>query len=146
MRKSLFSMLIVILALLNAGCADNAQSEHLNASVSPAIQDLDLPTEIGVQFGDGHSLKLTDENLIRRIIEDVKGLGYREVKLPDQVGQGFVLKFADQGRDQEYEYISTGYLRVERKLFQAVDEDRVTEINDYVIEYARNEIPGLLGE
>ncbi|MFC5467434.1 hypothetical protein ACFPPD_01805 [Cohnella suwonensis] len=144
--RMLLPVAIIALAMLLSACGNDTKpvgSAAGEASPFSVLQE-SAHKQVDGQFGDGNRLTVSDEDLIWRIINDLREMDYRKIEVPDRVGQNFVIRIVDNGK--EFEYNSTGYLSVDDKLYGAGDQARIDRINDYVVDYGRLTIPGLLGE
>jgi hypothetical protein len=142
MRISMISILFIILSLQLTACNKNKDISSrviINQSLRDADEDAD---ELLIEYGDGNQITLSERISIRKIVGYLKEMSYEEVDLPDTVGQNFTLKLS---REKELYYMSSGYLRINETLYKASNADIVAELNDYIVNYGLEEIPGLLG-
>src|SRR4051812_23405383 len=115
MRKSLIFILIIVLASWLTACKknnDDATGIFVNNSIEENIN------EIPIQYGDGNRTIMDDGQSISHVIQSLKSMNYKEVELPDTVGQSFTLQLS---RVKELEYVSTGYIRINETLYKASD-------------------------
>jgi hypothetical protein len=142
MRISIISILFIILSLQLTACNNNKDIPSrviINQSLRDAVEGVD---EILIDYGDGNQITLSESVSIRKILGYLKAMSYEEVDLPDTVGQSFTLKLS---REKELYYMSSGYLKINETLYKASNADIVAELNDYIVNYGLEEIPGLLG-
>jgi hypothetical protein len=142
MRISMISILFIILSLQLTACNKNKDIQSsfiINQSLRDAVEGAD---EILIEYGDGNQITLSERASIQEILGNLKAMSYEEVDLPDAVGQSFTLKLS---RGKELYYMSTGYLKFNETLYKASNADIVAELNDYIVNYGMEEIPGLLG-
>jgi hypothetical protein len=142
MRISIISILFIILSLQLTACNNNKDIPSrviINQSLRDAVEGVD---EILIDYGDGNQITLNESVSIRKILGYLKAMSYEEVGLPDTVGQSFTLKLS---REKELYYMSSGYLKINETLYKASNADIVAELNDYIVNYGLEEIPGLLG-
>jgi hypothetical protein len=142
MRISIISILFIILSLQLTACNQNNDVPSrviINQSLRDAVEGAD---EIQIDYGDGNQITLSESVSIRVILGYLKSMSYEEVDLPDGVGQSFTLKLS---REKELYYMSSGYLKINETLYKASNADIVAKLNDYIVNYGLEEIPGLLG-
>jgi hypothetical protein len=141
MRKSTIVILFIVLFSLLTACNKNNDNEDtMGIFVNNSIEeDTD---DILIKYGDGNQTFMDDGQSISHVIRSLKSMNYKEVELPDTVGQSFTLQLS---RVKELEYISTGYLRINETLYKASNADIVAELNEFVIQYGLEEFPELLG-
>jgi hypothetical protein len=142
MKISIISILFIILSLQLTACNNNKDIPSrviINQSLRDAVEGVD---EILIDYGDGNQITLSESVSIRKILGYLMAMSYEEVDLPDTVGQSFTLKLS---REKELYYMSSGYLKINETLYKASNADIVAELNDYIVNYGLEEIPGLLG-
>ncbi len=129
MRKSTIVVLIIVLASLLTACNKNKDDTTGNFVNNSIEEDTE---EILIKYGDGNQIMIDDGQSISRVVRNLKAMSYKEVDLPDTVGQSFTLQLS---REKEIEYVSTGYLRINETLYKASNADIVAELNEFVIAY-----------
>ncbi|WP_152619530.1 hypothetical protein [Cohnella kolymensis] len=102
-------------------------------------QSLTAPQQIVIHFGDGNTIQLDDKLIIEKIINDLKAMPYKKVSGPDEVGQSFTFEFSS-----DKQYSSTGYFVINKKYYKVTDQELVSELNKYVVDYGRTFVPQLL--
>ncbi|MGO4274991.1 hypothetical protein AB4Z22_35040 [Paenibacillus sp. TAF58] len=133
MKTFVISLMLLLLLIPVFGC----NSKSLNANISESIM---IPEEIKVKFGDGNELTLSDKAIIEKVIGDIKSIDFEPIKIPDSVGQNFTLKLVNG-----LEYISTGYLKINKSYYKAKDTTIVVNLDNYIVALGKEKIPGLLG-
>ncbi|WP_442602329.1 hypothetical protein [Paenibacillus sp. KN14-4R] len=131
--KNTLKILVIVLFLIPVfGCNKGLPERNLSKTIL-------TPNEIKVKYGDGNELILGDKDAIEKIINEIKTNNYELIDAPLSVGQNFTLKITG-----ELDYLSTGYLKLNKTYFKAIDEKSVKDLDTYIVSLGKVNIQGLL--
>ncbi|KRE91147.1 hypothetical protein ASG89_34470 [Paenibacillus sp. Soil766] len=132
-------LLICILSLMFVSGCDNSSDNLNHQKEAPKITD-SIET-ITVQFGDGNNMTISNKDQVKYIIDQIRSYTFESVDKPLSVGQHFFLKLGNQ------QYLSTGYLTYDGTYYKVkdTDEQKVLQLNNYIINIGKEKFPSLLG-
>ncbi|MFD0618225.1 hypothetical protein ACFQZR_12195 [Paenibacillus sp. GCM10027629] len=137
MKSLIISLFVALISMQLIGCEkEQAVTQQIENNVT---QILTVPEHVVIKYGDGNILKLDDKMTIEKIINDLQAMQYTKVNRPGGVGQIFTLEFSS-----DKEFSSQGYLIYNKNIYKSTNQELISKLNTYLVDYGRNIIPELL--